>query len=296
LVEALADQLEQAIRNHVLTLMPPDPSGEVAAKTLSDLLHTFGVWRDRHVSPRPRRVHTSNEMRASPKAQEHRDDLDTLVSRIEAGDDLTPHLSKRAATAHVPATKVKKGREHLRADRDGMLAEWGVHHLHLTPRRDKGDVLFAFFKPDDAYLIGIYPHKWTLVEVVKVVVRNWPKDGPLTEVKGVLGLSHQPTDKERRDLRIANTTTMLDIDGRVWAPRGQTLAGTPGYVMREVNKVMWALTYLRTGRYDEDLAEVECDWEAQYGRPPLRCWRPAIKDGECGLLWESFFYGLAWLP
>lgn len=62
-----------------------------------------------------------------------------------------------------------------REDRDLMVADWGIHHLHLSSEIDSdgfvkrgGDLLFAAFGADDAYLIGIYQHltDWARKEVL----------------------------------------------------------------------------------------------------------------------------------
>ena len=71
------------------------------------------------------------------------------------------------------------------ADRDKMLAAWGIHHLHLSSAPGEGgftargpDLLYAMFQPDDAYLLGIYTHNdWARKELVEVIVNNWPDAG-----------------------------------------------------------------------------------------------------------------------
>ena len=66
------------------------------------------------------------------------------MKKIEAGDRLAPNLSRAVKLAHDP-----KGRR----DKDRLIADWGLHHLHLSgtveadgfvqrddvrPRRDEG--------------------------------------------------------------------------------------------------------------------------------------------------------------
>ncbi|HVC07247.1 MAG TPA: hypothetical protein VND98_06675 [Solirubrobacterales bacterium] len=52
----LIDRLERRIRRHLLDTMPPDPSGELAAMRLDELLLVYGNWRSRlvSISRRPR--------------------------------------------------------------------------------------------------------------------------------------------------------------------------------------------------------------------------------------------------
>lgn len=48
-------------------------------------------------------------------------------------------------------------RRRREADRDRMLAAWGIHHMHLSSIEEKGgfnqrggELLYAIFRPDDA--------------------------------------------------------------------------------------------------------------------------------------------------
>ena len=94
------------------------------------------------------------------------------------------------ATAYTPANA--RGDLKTRRDLDLLIADWGIHHLHLSPERDgrrTGDLLFAVFRPDDAYLLQILPHgNWAELSLLETIVRNWP-DGAL--INGALrgGLS-----------------------------------------------------------------------------------------------------------
>jgi hypothetical protein len=116
------------------------------------MLSEYGTWRSRLVSPVPRRCHLSAELQADPKAAKRSDDLDALITKIEAGEDLEPYLSRRVWTGHDPNAPSLAARE----DRDLLLADWG-HHLYLTPAHGD-ELVFAVFRPNDAYLIGLYRH------------------------------------------------------------------------------------------------------------------------------------------
>ena len=184
--EGLVDEIEDIVRTLLISKTPPDASGDLATMPLCQLLGVYWTWRARFPSPRPRRTHRSRELAASPQAQQHATELAELERKINAGEDLTPHLSERVETAFICEQQRPSAPGRLRdADHDRMLAAWGIHHLHLanTPWRggfnERGrDLLYAIFRPDDAYLLGVYTHNdWALKGLVEVTARNWPAAG-----------------------------------------------------------------------------------------------------------------------
>lgn len=209
----LMDGVEAVIRQHVLAWVP-DTSGKLASTDLRGLLSEYGTWRSQRVSPVPRSCHLSPELLADPKAAKRRVDLDALIVKIEAGEDLGPHLSRRVWTGHDPNAPSLSARE----DRDLLLADWGVHHLHLTPAH--GDhLVFAVFRPRDAYLIGLYGHRdWARRSILETMIRNWPDTGIVIKLQGVIGLTNDWGDRDRKQLREAGIArSMIEYDGAVWA-------------------------------------------------------------------------------
>ncbi len=144
---------------------------------LGSLVITYLNWRTRFISARPRRVHLSRELLSSAKYRSHRASVHAIVSKIESGEDLTPHLSRGTKTAYATTGQSRRGRPDL----DRLIADWDIHHLHLATTLDSdgyvtrtGDLLFGHFAPDDAYLIGVFPHKsWAALEIAEITMRNW---------------------------------------------------------------------------------------------------------------------------
>ncbi|OAI39978.1 hypothetical protein AYO39_02165 [Actinobacteria bacterium SCGC AG-212-D09] len=148
---------------------------------------------------------------------------------MRVGEDLTPHLSERVETAYISESD-RPGLPGQRrdADRDRMLNAWGIHHLHLSsePGRDGfnargGDLLYAIFRPDHAYLLGIHTHNdWAREGLVRVIVRNWPDAGLFLRSNIVQGMTTQFTDDDRRQLRRAAVNEALyEVDGAFYGPQ-----------------------------------------------------------------------------
>jgi hypothetical protein len=286
----LVDALEAEIRDYLLDAMAPDSSGELAQMTLADLHITYLNWRGRFISQRPRKVHTSQEIDAAHLGQ-HQATFDSIVKAIEHGDDLTRHLSTRVTTAYVPSVVAATQKMHQQRDRDLLIADWGIHHLHLSTqlRSDgfverSGDLLFAYFAEDDAYLINIYPHQqWTKKEMLEICIRNWPAAGIVTPLQGLVGLSQQFTESEHQELRNAGVAQLLEIDGSVYAPAGQTTAGTPMVATLAANQTQW---YLQSLRKIPDLAASLKEQAPSSGRGQ---WEPHVQNDDFGFLRGGVF-------
>lgn len=280
--------------------LPGDPSGDLAAMPVRDLLMIYGNWLGRRVPPRPRTVHRSTQLDASTAAGTDKAELDTLVAKIEAGEDIKPHLSTAIETAYVPgatlAAQPWKGERAL----DRMLADWGIHHLHpsstLLPdgfTERTRELLFAVFRPDDAYLIGIYPHgAWAMKELIEVIVDNWSDAGIVHEFGYVQDITHKPSDAERYQERKAGIGgSLFEINGRVYGMLGQTAAGTPMLVAMRVQELMWRLWDLREN-LTERLEQYAALADETVGRPLSGAWTPAVHEGWAGLAREGVFVPL----
>ena len=272
--------------------MPERPTRKMREMTLDELLMIYFNWRARQIPPRPRACHLSAELNASPKATEHRKALDELIGKIEAGQDLTPHLSEKVGTAHDPDFPAKK--MHQRDDRDLLLADWGVYHLHLAVS-GSDDLVFAMVTPTDAYLIGVYPHgSWGLTEILEIVVRNWPDAGLMLPTHAI-GLTNKWTDEERLELREAGISSpMIELDGKVWASSamGQTADGKTSMATIRSNEIMHTLY-----RWETDQATLLAEAEQAVNRAGERTvtgnWTPVVHGQLLGLQRDDVFHPIA---
>jgi hypothetical protein len=290
----LVERLEKRLRLHALAELPKENGQKHELETLElrDLLTAYGNWRYRCPPPRPRSVHISRELEKEMEAGEAPKTLEMLIQQIKDGGDLKPFLSR---SVKVALDQRKGIAHHLHKDLDLLLAEWGVHHLHLSALIQKdgfakrtGDLLFVVLRPDDAYLIGIFPHgSWTKRTVAERAVRNWPEAELFLRSNYAIGLTHEWDESESAALRRGGLTQTMMIDGHVCSPQGQTLGGTSLTISRQVMNLMWELS----------------DWKA-HGEDRLMeiaggsfvYWLPAVQGERCGFLGGNQFVGIADLP
>src|SRR3954454_8339067 len=183
---------------------------------------------------------------------------------------------------------------------DRLLADWGLHHLHLKtgphPKlagfTDRSDhLLFAAFMPDDAYLIDLVRHEsdganWAALHVLEVVVRNWPDSGVLIASNYVTGIKGgNRTDDDRRALRVAGLSTgMVEIEGRVWAA-GLRGAGARLPIAQHCMRVSWIPSgYEPTEDHvGRDLAAIA----EKHGQP--NDWRAIVYGQDFGFYSDGLF-------
>lgn len=289
----LGDRLKQEIRTAVLSALPPAAAGELANEDLASLLISYGSWRARFVPARPRQVHESRELQQHPRRGQHEPALRRIVEEIHTGEDLTPRLSGRVHAAHLTEAASRGRPRHAREDRDLLLADWGLHHLHLGSRRRKGrytrtdDVLIVYFTATDAYLVDLAGHddNWAAVRLLEIIVRNWPQIADGWRSRGATGLSQRFSGEERLALRNAGVTVLVEVDGAVYLPMpaGQSLAGTPLAVARHVNEVMHQLDTIDSWFLEQpEWLQEHVDGEG-HRLPPDAAWTPHVHDGRYGL-------------
>jgi hypothetical protein len=293
-MENLVERLEKCLRRHALSELPSGhgQKRELEKLELRDLLTVYGNWRFRCPSARPRRVHISRELKAEMAAGQAPETLKALIQRIEHGEDLKPFLSRSVKVAI-------EGREgtprHRRKDLDLLLAEWGIHHLHLSTSiqgdgftKRTRDLLFVVLRPDDAYLIGVFPHgSWTKRAIAERAVRNWPEAELFFRAKYAVGLTQEWDESESAALRKAGINQAMMIDGHVYSPMGQMGDGSAMAVSRRVMHLTWQLKEWRSNGADR---------LQQIANGAFVYWVPAIRDDQCGFLGHGRFVGVADLP
>lgn len=299
----LIENLQAEIRRYLIAAMPPDPTGRLADMDLGGLLTTYGGWRNRFVPAQPRTVHVSRELLASDLSSVYGGPLAAIRSKLVAGEDITSHLSTRIRHAFEPGNEPTT--IHRRADRDLLLSDWGIHHLHLSTdphpeapgfnARTK-HVLFVAFRGANAYLIGIYPHpkdngNWAERAIVETVVRNWPQAGIVHCADYAVGLAEpEPSDEDRLKLRNAGVNTPFEIDGSVYLPLGQMLDGTSIVVARHVMEVRAVLDHYRSNEDELEYRLASC--EASHNLTGDSAWRAVVEREQYGFTKANVLYCL----
>jgi hypothetical protein len=295
------DQLERKMRLHMLRAMPNDPTGALAALDLRSLVHDYVTWRSRVPAAFPRNVHLSDALLANPARRRYSEGLAATLRELAFGHELRPRMSTavlHASDIEVPAAVTRRPRR--RKDRDLLLAEWGIHHLHLSVARGRhpdfvrrtDHVLFVAFRRNDAYLLDLRRHEangdnWAAKDLLEIAVRNWADGGILDHVESAIGLEgDEPTDEQRRTLREAGVNLAVEIDGRVYLPPGQTLDGAPLAAARHAMLVRATLDALRT---DPEWREAALRDAAERHDVAGSAWRPIVHGEEFGYVNAGVF-------
>lgn len=214
-------------------------------QNLKDPLIRWLDYRLRHIDASPRQTLKSIDFDQRVPADSLAA-LNAFIALSESGGDLNPFQTKTIKRNDTSGIK-----RQLRTD--GLWADWGIHHAHLTEvpvpageefsDRSEWLVFFLVF-PDQLALIDVRLHNekgiFQAVDLVEKVIRSWPEIAKRFEVKGVVGLARQPaTDAESVKQLRRGVTQMLEVDGTVYMPPGMgvTTAATSTRVSLARNRL-----------------------------------------------------------
>lgn len=176
-----------------------------------DIAYVYFELRNRLISQELRRVNFSNEFNCHRSLQTG---LDNIISKIESGEDLTPHLSRQIKDLNSV---------------DPLLNDWGIHHLHLGIEiesdgfaKRRSELLYVFFNDSDAYLIQIMDHRsFSKKELLRIIHNNWPSLIDRYLIKSIKMSPSSLTDSQINQLRNEGTTTVTPIyEDTVYGPVG----------------------------------------------------------------------------
>lgn len=136
-------------------------------KGLGGILIDYLTWRARYVGVRPRKVAIDAEMYTQPKWAEHAIAVEALFKKVEAGEDLTLHLSLQPHTRGYALRAGMQGAssDDKWSDKDFLLHGMNYHHFHLGQKTEArghvertDNVLFAEVTRKEFTAVGIFKH------------------------------------------------------------------------------------------------------------------------------------------
>jgi hypothetical protein len=227
---------ENLVRAHLDQLGVP----HVDLADMKKLLHEVLKVELKGVRPQPRSVHRSSEFdrKLALLPTDLQSATEAIIEKTRRGEDLAGHLSRKSVD---PATL------------DGLLADWSVHHLHISIHKSDptddffartGPLMFVFFSDQAAYFTAVEDHDrdvWTRQEHLEIIWRTWPDVMEPYRLKGVLGTAYQTSDpQDLALLRKGRVNYPLTIDGHVFVGPGGglTTSGLPLKVGRAADKIM----------------------------------------------------------
>lgn len=234
-VQELAEQLISAFG-----LKHKQPSGT----SLDDPLLRWVDFRLRSIEPKARQIVKSNRFPAQLPAAALKA-LGEMEQRIVSGVDLNPYLSKTVVKNDTSANVTQRRT-------DGMWADWGIHHLHLSEKPAgahqrfavrSGWLLFVMVYENAIAFIDVRSHDesdlWTQEEMVKTFIDSWPEQADRFRINGVLASGEVHTPEEIANLRNAGINRFITHAGSTYMGMGQgvTSAATSTKVTLQCNKV-----------------------------------------------------------
>lgn len=201
----------------------------------------------------PRRLLLSRAVQKRKRhlSAEDRAGLAALQVEVEQGDSLYPRMTDQV-TRHW---------------NDDLLNDWGIHHFHLgTELRRKGfygrtkNVALAMVEPHEVLLIDVLPHgsdypdTWTEDGLLRIVRQNWPAVMTRYRVPGASNLWPPLSAENRRKLRAAGISLMVELDGVVYTPPGGGVTTDRGSVS----------TLTKRNAHMYELREVQRRWTLRY--------------------------------
>lgn len=230
------------------------PGASFDSSSAEDVAILYFNVRHRAIDPTVRPVFHSREFKNEQGTYSQQTQLALLEiqRRSLAGESLLP-FHHRALTEHPEY-------------HDGLLNEWGVHHLHLggivpehdgyTPRSSA--VLCVVARSDALYFVRVHTHRaWSDYVLVEIVHENWPH---LLEDDRAVGVSTRgedaltPAEHQRmRDAGFTMLTTMKD--GTVYVPPGggYSMSGHSSAVVRRADRLLGRVRELQ--RHVEEHAD-----------------------------------------
>ena len=237
----------RALRDEIVAAVPCQKPGfrkDLAALSIRAAFTVYVNWADRFVPARPRRV-VFLEGFWSDEAWQQKNAVLELVRKVEAGADLTRHLSSLVDFRGYAPDRYDQDGKRVSSkwrNNDFALNAYNVHHLHLAerPARSK-ELLFAEFTRDVAVFVMVGDHESVDgAELERRILEARARNGH--ELKGILAPGDGGfTPAERNELARAGISTFAAIDGKVVIGASVSTAGTSDYTSMHAGRMLRTL-------------------------------------------------------
>jgi hypothetical protein len=160
------------LQREIVKVVPRFPNDretlrEMEHKGLGDLLIAYLNWRSRFVSARRRTVIVEPSALSDPRWGAVSDPVAAFLTKVQRGEDLTPHLSLMPMTrGYTPTPRAPNvAPEDSWSDKDHLLNTSGYHHFHLGTRTAAGhaartdQLIFAQASRDKFTVVAIFSHE-----------------------------------------------------------------------------------------------------------------------------------------
>lgn len=170
--------------------------------------------RERNVAAIPRAVQQPPGFSIPRQFQAHEGAIAAIKQEIEIGVDITPRMSRKVQRWDYV---------------DGMLADFGIQHLHVGTTRDadgfyaRGEaLLYVRFDDADAYFLTVGGHgEWANVDLIEIIHANWPASIERYRWKGAIAAGTNISAEDRTQARNAGIDVLIKMkDGTIYMPPG----------------------------------------------------------------------------
>jgi hypothetical protein len=168
----------------------------------------------RNVAAAPRVVHLPQGFSIPRQFQTHEGAIATIKQEIETGVDLTPRMSRKVQRWDYV---------------DGMLADFGIQHLHLGTTRDADGfyaqgaaLLYVRFDDANAYFLVVAGHgEWANVDLIEIIHASWPASIERYRWEGAIAVGFNISAADRTQARNAGIDVQIKMkDGTIYMPLG----------------------------------------------------------------------------
>ncbi len=196
------------------------------------------------IDSRPRKLHFSKQFSARQLTEKQKTAIDKIVSRAREGRNLAPYLSKYFLNPD---------------NKDPLLFDWKIHHLHLGINPDvsdprfierTGDLLYVRVDPDDMYLIDILDHDeidgFANKRLIEIIHQNWPQILARWKFSTLQQPSENLTNQQIHVVREKCAMVFITVlDGTVYMPSGggYVANGTSMQVIQCTDRVLAHISF-----------------------------------------------------